>query len=114
MSGRGPAANKNIAIDWTIICISFAWRVFPSLHHGKEGRLRHQENIAKPPKLTQPGWFSFYSHRYTTPASRTMDASRYSFDRSATPPRGGARRGMSLDSNSFQAPYTAATVRLKR
>jgi len=32
---------------------------FPSLHHRKEGRLRHQENIAKPLKLTQPGWFSF-------------------------------------------------------
>jgi len=29
------------------------------LHHRKEGWLRHQENIAKPPKLTQPGWFSF-------------------------------------------------------
>src|SRR5437867_6893684 len=38
------------------------WRgLFPSLHHRKEGWLRHQENIAKPPKLTQPGWFSFYS-----------------------------------------------------
>jgi len=34
---------------------------FPSLHHRKEGRLRHQENIAKPPKLTQPGWFPLVS-----------------------------------------------------
>src|SRR5437867_10415514 len=35
------------------------WRgLFPSLHHRKEGWLRHQENIAKSPKLTQPGWFS--------------------------------------------------------
>src|SRR5262245_4978939 len=30
----------------------------PSLHC-KEGWLRHQRNLAKPPKLTQPGWFSF-------------------------------------------------------
>jgi hypothetical protein len=37
------------------------WRgLFPSLHHRKEGWLRHQENIAKPPKLKQPGWFSFW------------------------------------------------------
>src|SRR5437867_13344763 len=34
------------------------WYVpFPSLHHRKEGWLRHQRNFAKPPKLTQPGWF---------------------------------------------------------
>src|SRR5213594_2188661 len=33
--------------------------LFPSLHHRKEGWLRLQENTAKPPKLTQPGWFSF-------------------------------------------------------
>src|SRR5438094_10591754 len=34
------------------------WYVpFPSLHHRKEGWLRNQRNIAKPPKLTQPGWF---------------------------------------------------------
>jgi hypothetical protein len=29
------------------------------LHHGKEGWLRHQENVAQPPNLTQTGWFSF-------------------------------------------------------
>src|SRR5215831_13394323 len=34
-------------------------RAFPSLHHRKEGWLRRQENVAKPLKLTQPGWFSF-------------------------------------------------------
>ena len=43
----------------------------PSLHHRKEGWLRHQVNFAQPPKLTQPGWFSFCSHRKTTPASRS-------------------------------------------
>src|SRR5437867_13060121 len=42
---------------------------FPSLHHCKEGCLRHQENFAMPPKLTQTGWFSFCSYRKTTPSS---------------------------------------------
>jgi len=28
------------------------------LHHRKEGWLRHQEDVAKPPTLTQTGWFS--------------------------------------------------------
>ena len=60
----------------------------------KDGWLRHQENFAKPPKQTQPGWFSFSIHRNTTPASGTADASRYFLDRSATPPRGYARRGI--------------------
>src|SRR3989441_11098226 len=70
--------------------------LLPSLHHRKEGCLRHQENFAKPPKLTQTGWFSFCSHRKTTPSSRSADASRYFFDRSATPPcgDGGDARGV--------------------
>src|SRR5215813_2703899 len=38
---------------------SVSRRLFPSLHHRKEGCLRHQENFAKPPKWTQTGWFSF-------------------------------------------------------
>ena len=49
---------------------------FPSLHYRKEGWLPYQENIAKPPKLTQPGWFSLCSHRKTTPASRSAEASQ--------------------------------------
>jgi len=39
-------------------CTNYAGALFPSLHHRKEW-LRHQENVAKPPKPTQPGWFSF-------------------------------------------------------
>src|SRR6266487_2659938 len=69
---------------------------FPSLHHRKEAWLRHQENFAQPPKLTQPGWFSFCSHRKTTPAARSAEASQSFFDRSATPPCGDARRGIAL------------------
>src|SRR5439155_12913461 len=70
--------------------------LFPSLHDRKEGWLRHQENFAQPPKLTQPGWFSFCSYRKTTPASRSAEASQSFFDRSATPPCGDARRGIAL------------------
>src|SRR6266513_1764300 len=68
--------------------------LFPSLHHRKEGWLHHQENVAKPPKPMQTGWFSFGLSRKTTPSSRSEEASRYLFDRSATPPCGDARRGM--------------------
>src|SRR6266702_2193294 len=90
---------------------------FPSLHHRKEGCLRHQENFAKPPKLTQTGWFSCCSHRKTTPSSllrlrdcaprRSADASRYFLNRSATPPCSDARRGIALDSNFFTASPSA-------
>ena len=69
---------------------------FPSLHHRKEGWLRHPKNFAKPPKQTQPGWFSLCINRKTTPASRSADASRHSLGRSATPPCGDARRGIAL------------------
>src|SRR6266487_3953821 len=70
--------------------------LFPSLHHRKEGWLRHQENFAQPPKLTQPGWFSIYFHRKTTAASRSAEASQSFFDRSATPPCGDAMLGIAL------------------
>src|SRR5881397_3627326 len=40
--------------------MNLEWSVFPSLHHCKEGRLRRQQNGAKPPKQPQPGWFSFW------------------------------------------------------
>src|SRR5439155_7532132 len=81
----------------------------PSLHHRKEGWLRHQENFAQPPKLTQPGWFSFCSYRKTTPASRSAEASQSFFDRSATPPCGDARRGIALFQffhSSIDRPYS--------
>src|SRR5215467_8066133 len=31
---------------------------FPSLHHSKEGWMRHKSNVAKPPLLAQTRWFS--------------------------------------------------------
>jgi len=58
--------------------------LFPSLHHRKEGWLLHLENFAKPPKLKQPGWFSFFT-RKTTPASLSADASRHFINCLATP-----------------------------
>ncbi len=42
--------------------------------------------------------FLFVLNRKTTPASRSAEASRNLFNRSATPPCGNARRGMTLDS----------------
>src|SRR6266571_3956463 len=41
--------------------------LLPSLHYRKEECLRHQENFAKPPKLTQTGWFSFCSYSENHP-----------------------------------------------
>ena len=37
----------------------FRSSTLPCLHHRKEGRLRHQQNFAKPPKPTQTGGFPF-------------------------------------------------------
>src|SRR6185295_10195084 len=93
---RNKASSTSKASSWS-------QALFPSLHHRKDGWLHRQENIAKPPKPMQTGWFSLPCDRKTTPSSRSAEASRYLFDRSATPPCGDARRGISLDFNSFTA-----------
>src|SRR5947207_2097715 len=82
--------------SWSKATITRKALLFPSLHHRKEGWLHHQENVAKPPKPMQTGWFSLRLNRKTTPSSRSEEASRYLFDRSVTPPCGDARRGMAL------------------
>src|SRR5205823_8621689 len=87
---------------------------FPSLHHRKEGWLRHQENVAQQPKPTQPGWFSFCFQSENHPVRANAEASRYFLDRTATPPCGDARRGVSLDSNSFTPSMTATAQFLCR
>ena len=69
-------------------------RAIPLLASPQGGVSASSTNFAKPPKLTQTGWFSFCSYRKTTPSSRSADASRYFLDRSATPPCGDARRGV--------------------
>src|SRR5438876_10268687 len=45
-------------------------RYSPPCTTARRGGCVIKENLAKPPKQTQPGWFSFWIHRKTTPASR--------------------------------------------
>src|SRR6266496_3012711 len=85
---------------------------FPSLHHRKEGWPSDQKMIAKPPLTARPGWFSDENKWKTTPAASASVAGRNFLDDAATPPCGRARRGITLDSNLFTAPMTAATVPL--
>src|SRR5205823_7026659 len=80
---------------------------FPSLHHRKEGWPSDQENAAKHPLIARPGWFSDENKRKTTPAASVSVAARNFIDDAATPPCGDARRGITLDSNSFTAPMNA-------
>jgi len=75
-------------------------RYSPPCINARRGGCVIKKNFAKPPNPTQPGWFSFCSHQDTTPSSRTADASRYFLDRSATPPRSYARRGITLTRSS--------------
>src|SRR5262245_59078310 len=75
---------------------------FPSSHHREEGRRRHQGNGAKPPYGRRRGGVPCPIDRNTTPSSRKADAAQYFLDRSATPPRGDARRGIRHFENS---PY---------
>jgi len=69
---------------------------FPSSHHREEGWRRHQENGAKPPYRRRRGGVPCPVDRNTTPSLRKADAARYFLDRSATPPRSDARRGIRL------------------
>ena|SRR5215510_12202488 len=91
-----PGRRASASTEHAWFCLPTAEDLFPSLHHRKEGWLRHQENFAKPPKLTQPRWFSFCAHRKTSPPSRSADAARNFISRSSTPPCFDARRGLSL------------------
>src|SRR5262245_62481935 len=75
---------------------------FPSSHHREEGWRRHQEKGAKPPYGRRRGGVPCPSDRNTTPSSRKADAAQYFLDRSATPPRGDARRGIRHFENSPQ------------
>ena len=67
--------------------------IVPSLHHRKEGWLRHQKISRSHQSRRSRGGFPFCVHRKTTPASRSADASQFFLNRSATPPCGDARRG---------------------
>src|SRR5215510_3155177 len=66
----------------------------PSLHHSKEGWLRHKTKCREASFAGADGVvFLACFDRKTTPAARSADATRYFLDRSATPPCCGARRG---------------------
>src|SRR5690349_8460234 len=73
---------------------------FPSLHHRKEGRAASLKRFRAATEGDAAGVVflldRFASIRKTTPAELPMEASRHLIDRSATPPCGDARRGMSL------------------
>src|SRR6266480_4314955 len=89
------AEGRNILDGQAVSHLSELWRrESPLLASPQGGVAASQENAAKPPKQTQTGWFSSWSLRKTTPSSRSADASRYLFDRSAIPPCGHARRGI--------------------
>src|SRR5262245_18261294 len=75
---------------------------FPSSHRREEGWRRHQEKGAKPPYGHRRGGVPCPIDRNTTPSSRKADAAQYLLDRSATPPRGDARRGIRHFENSPQ------------
>src|SRR5713101_8158467 len=72
----------------------FGASALPSLHHRKEGWPSNQWNVAKPPLIARPGWFSDQSERKTTPSASASVASRNFIDDAATPPCGDARRGV--------------------
>src|SRR5947207_533075 len=77
--------------------------IFPSLHHSKEGRLRHQENFTKPPKLTQTGWFSFIPQAENHPVLAFSGGFAIFFLIARTPLLALVQGGESPPCNSFTA-----------
>ena len=60
----GVVGNASVSNYSRALGSDFAPKL-PSLHYRKEGCLRHQIIIAKQPKLTQTGWFSFRGRPHT-------------------------------------------------
>jgi hypothetical protein len=114
-----------MSVRWSLDICRQCWPVkFPSLHHRKEGWLRHKENVAQPPKRTQPGWFTFWFAIGKPPRpllklragalalrDEQKDASRYFLTRAATPPCGDARRGIGFSCNDTHASYSPESAR---
>ena len=70
--------------------------VVPSLHHRKEGWMRHQEKCRAATESPQPGWFTSLSSIGKPPRPRYQRMLCDIFlARAATPPCGDARRGLS-------------------
>src|SRR5438094_7422360 len=95
---------------WT----NYAGALFPSLHQCKEGRLRPQENVAKPPKPTQPGWFSFVFLIGKPPRPRDQQMLR-GILLIARPPflavmQGGEYARLQFVHTSFDRPYSTQAL----
>ena len=70
--------------------------VVPSLHHRKEGWMRHQEKCRAATESPQPGWFTSLSSIGKPPRPRYQRMLCDIFlARAATPPCADARRGLS-------------------
>src|SRR6185295_5478978 len=66
----------------------------PSLHHRKEGWLRHQEKCRAATEADAAGVVFLLHPSENHPGLAISGASRYFLDRSTTPPCGDARRGV--------------------
>src|SRR5215510_9143721 len=87
----------------TAICswgVSFRKERIPLLASPRGGVAASPENGAKPPYGRRRGGVPCPIDRNTTPSSRKAGAAQYFLDRSATPPRGDARRGIRHFENS--------------
>ena len=108
------AARKAI-VQWRVNQRQGRSKNFPLLASPQGGVAASSRISAKPPKPTQPGWFSALCTRKTTPSSLSKDASRHFLDRSATPPCGDARRGLlrlrPLSNNPSWPGYTLSGLR---
>src|SRR5213593_3280833 len=61
-------------------------RYSPPCTTARRGGCVIKENFAKPPKQTQPGWFSFSTHLQSPPAYQPAHASQYFLNRPYSPP----------------------------
>src|SRR5262245_47430926 len=67
---RKPAWSRLSSDDDQDVMNSNRVPIVPSLHHRKEGWLRHQKDFAQQPNPTQPGWFSLLVTIGTPPRLR--------------------------------------------
>src|SRR2546425_3251174 len=81
----------------------FGASALPSLHHRKEGWPSDQWNVAKPPLIARPGWFSDPSERKTTPSASASVASRNLL--MTQPPLLAVVQGGECAGSEISAPY---------
>src|SRR5262249_3837668 len=76
--------------------------IVPSLHHRKEGWLRHQKNFVQPSKTDAAGVVFHFFLSENHPGLAISGCFAIFFDRSATPPCGDARRGLARNFRFIQ------------